>query len=219
MSDEEYDSDSSGASDYGLMKQALPFNCVIPRNFDPSKIPQTAEEYLQYGVYERSLTKPWIRAKIDPAKLTQNMCYQLKIDKLDNSVSTDFLPSQEWQKKKLEEFIEFRDFIQPRLNVSSTNVLRGKISEANFINQSPCFSKIITYSQEDKIKVLEIIIDYLDSLEDGTVFGENVGSWIYAMLSLLDVPLFSSDCHIVRLLDVHHYRCRSTLIHYTCSKY
>ncbi|XP_044756227.1 gem-associated protein 2 [Coccinella septempunctata] len=200
MSDEEYNSDCSIASDYGLLKKALPFDTRIPANFDPNKVPQTAEEFLQYACYERSLMKPWTTAKIDPAKLHSIEVREFKEDVLNNTVAPHLLPTQQWQKDKLDEFIEFREYIQSKMEITSKDVLREIDFKERIVKTSPEYEEVMKFSQADKIRALELINDYLDTMDYGTCFGDHVGSWIYSMLSLLDTPLISDDCHVVRTL-------------------
>ncbi|KAL3276709.1 hypothetical protein HHI36_012079 [Cryptolaemus montrouzieri] len=198
MSDEEYNSDSSIASDYGLLKKALPFEAVIPENFDPNKIPETADEFLQYAAYERSLTKPWIKAEIDPSKLTCNINEPIGKKPKDSNVS-NYLPTQEWQKEKLDEFIELREFLQPRItNEPSSSRLR--VDENVLVNNRPNYYELEKYSQNQKMRILEIIVDHLEMLDEGSMFGFNIGCWIYAILSLLDSELTGYDCSTVRMM-------------------
>lgn len=200
MSDEDYNSDCSVASDYGLLKKAIPFDTTLPANFNPNKIPETAEEFLQYCCYERSLMKPWTTATIDPSRLHHVEIREFKEEKLPNSVASHLLPTQQWQKEKLEEFREFRDFIQSRMEITSKDVLREIDFKEKIVSSYPPYEEVMKYSQADKIKALELINVYLDTLDDGTCFENYVGVWIYSMFSLLDTPLISDDCHVVRTL-------------------
>lgn len=199
MSHEEYDSDCSIASDYGILKKALPFEATIPDNFDPKKIPQTAEEFLQYACYERSQMKSWTTAEIDPSKLTPVKLSQFEEDTLTNSVDPRHLPTQEWQSQKLEEFREFRNAIQPHMTVTGADVTDTKTVN-KLLCDSPDNVDCLKFSQADKIRVLESLNIFLESLTPGTCFNDDIGTWIYAMLSLLDLPLLSDDCHVVRSL-------------------
>lgn len=72
----------------------------------------------------------------------------------------------------------------------------GFIEKVN--NEIPIFSEITKYSQSAKIRMLQIISKHLDSMQLGESLGDNMGTWIYAILTLLEKPLSPSCCHTIR---------------------
>lgn len=46
--------------------------------------------------------------------------------------------------------------------------------------------------------MLQIISKHLDTLQPGETIGDNMGTWIYAILTLLEKPLSPSCCHTIR---------------------
>lgn len=109
------------------------------------------------------------------------------------------LPSEEWQTEKLQDFGEFRQYIHSKILTEPTET---SFDEAAFIERSkseiPTFSEITKYSQSSKIRMLQIITRYLDNLTPGESMCDNMGTWVYAILTLLEIPLSPSCCHTIR---------------------
>lgn len=109
------------------------------------------------------------------------------------------LPSEEWQTEKLQDFTEFRQYIHSKI---LTEPVETNFDESGFvdktISETPAFSEITKYSQSSKIRMLQIITKYLDNLTAGESISDNMGTWVYAILTLLEKPLSPSCCHIIR---------------------
>lgn len=54
----------------GILRKAIGVE-DFPKDYDPTKMPQTGEEYLHYVMYEAKQCQEWIKADIDEEKLDQ----------------------------------------------------------------------------------------------------------------------------------------------------
>lgn len=74
--------------------------------------------------------------------------------------------------------------------------------EALFINsiktELPVYSKLAKLAQTAKIKMLELLSKYISKLEPGMNLDDPIGTWLYAILASLDIPLSPSDCYVIR---------------------
>ncbi|XP_030753648.1 gem-associated protein 2 [Sitophilus oryzae] len=192
-----YLSDSESSSDEsGIQKKAL--DVCIPENFDPNSIPQTGEEYLQHVIYERTKKcKKWVTAKADFTKFTKNQTVHINKDVATSKALDKFYPTKDWQDNALKDFIQLRNFVNnsktalPLRDRFRTEDLLRKIHEA-----APKFSEITQYSQAAKVQLLQDITNTLK--QDRTFINNNVGSWIYAILVLLEKPLTPDCCFKLR---------------------
>ncbi|KAJ3626156.1 hypothetical protein MTP99_016674 [Tenebrio molitor] len=196
MSDNE-DSFDEEEDDYGILKKAL--HVELPENFNPNKIPQTGEEYLQHVVYERTKCKTWVTANIDRNKFKNQQTFKLELDKSVKEAPQSLLPSREWQTQKIEDFTNFRNFIRMKMSKESSV---ASFHEESFLSrvksETPQFSEMTQYTQAAKIRMLQIISKHLDSIPAGSSVGETMGAWLYAILSLLEKPLSPDSCHNLR---------------------
>lgn len=106
-----------------------------------------------------------------------------------------FYPTKEWQENALEDFTQLRNFAS-NANINEPN---NFIKRAHFIKRiqksPPTFSEITKYSQAAKVKMLDIISEHINTF-DNTTDGipDTLGTWIYAILVLLEKPL-TPDCY------------------------
>nr|CAH7748653.1 unnamed protein product [Callosobruchus chinensis] len=200
MNRNETDSEDSGLSDpeeqyEGLLKKAL--DVTLPENFCPSSAPQDGFEYLQNVIYERkNHCDDVVIANIDVQKFSARQTYHVK---LDNKTLFPYAPTPEWQNAKLEEFKVFRQIITAHI----CNPPKIDSVENNFIDDMiaspPQFSQAISYSQACKTRMLKIILQYLANSENNSIAG-HIGTWIFTILALLEIPLSPDCCNVLRQL-------------------
>lgn len=111
------------------------------------------------------------------------------------------LPTFEWQTKTIKDFTNFRKYIHSKIHSDvSSNIT--SFDEDKFIlkyrSTTPLFSEIIRYSQLAKVRMLQIISNNLTSEQDGLKISPLTGSWIYGILTLLELPLNPDWCFTVR---------------------
>lgn len=113
--------------------------------------------------------------------------------------SPQLVPTKEWQLNKLADFKDFRYYVH---SIYGNNETVTDFDEKDFINiiktETPVYSKLSSIAQCTKIKLLELVSKHLANLELGMNIEENVGMWIFAILSMLDIPLSPSDCYVMR---------------------
>ncbi|KAJ8928142.1 hypothetical protein NQ314_019322 [Rhamnusium bicolor] len=140
----------------------------LPANFNPNSVPQNGEEYLHH---------------VNTKRVAPDYC----------------LPTKEWQDNKIEDFTDFRKYVHSKITSEPTVT---SFNEECFIekvrNEIPVFSQVTQYSQASKIRMLQIIAKYLEALSPGESIEDNMGTWIYAILTLLEIPLSPSCCHTLR---------------------
>lgn len=100
---------------------------------------------------------------------------------------------------KLTQFQDFRYYLH---SIMSEDQTITTFDEALFINniktELPVYSKLAKLAQTAKIKMLELLSKYISKLEPGMNLDDSVGTWLYAILALLDIPLSPSDCYVIR---------------------
>ncbi|XP_018321188.1 gem-associated protein 2 isoform X2 [Agrilus planipennis] len=108
-----YDSEGdSSDSEIVIMKKCL--DVELPPDFDPTKPPETGEEYVQYVMYERKMCKKWVVAEnINKTELEKNQTFYVTVNEGCVKAPDSMLPTEEWQLEQLEKFSEFRKFITP----------------------------------------------------------------------------------------------------------
>ncbi|XP_044271635.1 gem-associated protein 2 [Tribolium madens] len=192
--DESFDEDDD---DCGILKQAL--HVEFPENFNPNKVPQTGEEYLQHVIYERRQCKTWLTADIDRSKFLNQQTLKLEVGNRINKGSPLLLPSKKWQTQKIDEFTSFQKFICFKIDKESTV---SSFNEETFLNkvllQDPQFSELAAYTQAAKIRMFQIISKHVNSIPKGESLGKKMGAWIYAILTLLEKPLSPDSCYTLR---------------------
>lgn len=110
-----------------------------------------------------------------------------------------YLPTAEWKKEKLEEFLKLRESLEDKYD--SDDWISG-FKQSEFVHmfriQPPKLSYIIKVHQNTKIKMLSVISSYLDNYSKE--LNPNVGAWILAILSLLVMPMMPKHYNVVREL-------------------
>ncbi|KAJ8952786.1 hypothetical protein NQ318_008103 [Aromia moschata] len=108
-------------------------------------------------------------------------------------------PSREWQINTIDDFTVFREYVHSQI---STEPSLSNFDEDNFIEyakkQAPLFSIITQYSQSSKAQMLQIITKYVDLLKPNESIEDNLGTWVYAILALLEIPLSPNCCYLLR---------------------
>lgn len=108
----------------------------------------------------------------------------------------------------------FRSYIQYKLAAEGGGGVNGSdgdcsLDEAAFLARitsqpvvaAPSLSEMKTYTQAAKVRMLEIIGKYLlgGGLEPGAgIEPSGIGTWLYAVFALLEIPLNPSYCHTLR---------------------
>ncbi|XP_008199651.2 gem-associated protein 2 [Tribolium castaneum] len=191
--DESFDEDDD---DCGILKQAL--HVEFPENFNPNKVPQTGEEYLQHVIYERRQCKTWLTADIDRSKFVNQQTLKLEVENPIKGASS-LLPSKKWQTQKIDEFTSFQKFIWFKIEKESTV---SSFNEEHFLekvqSEDPQFSELTAYTQAAKIRMFQIISKHVSSIPKGESIGKKTGAWIYAILTLLEKPLSPDSCYTLR---------------------
>ncbi|KAJ8920228.1 hypothetical protein NQ315_011889 [Exocentrus adspersus] len=191
------ESESSDEECEGLLKLALKVD--FPEDFNPDSVPQNGEEYLHHVMYERRRCKKLVTANIDTDKFRSKQTVHVSVDDSKKKAPAHCQPTDEWQTEKLQDFKEFREYIHSRIVEEPTET---NFDETHFIdkikNETPAFSVITKYSQSSKIRILQIITKYLDGLDPGETICDSVGTWVYAVLTLLEKPLSPSCCYTIR---------------------
>ncbi|KAJ8983820.1 hypothetical protein NQ317_008946 [Molorchus minor] len=193
------DSDSSDGEYDGILKRAL--EVKMPDNFDPNSIPQNGNEYLHHVIYERSRCQKCVTVDIDRSKFKNKQTFRVQEEPIMKPPPRNFLPTSEWQIEKIKDFTDFRQYVHSQI-LEGSNIT--SFDDDNFIekakNETPIFSEITQFSQSCKITMLRIITNYLDSLQPGESIENKLGTWIYAILTLLETPLSPDYCYSLREL-------------------
>ncbi|XP_018575992.1 gem-associated protein 2 [Anoplophora glabripennis] len=191
------ESDTSEEECEGLLKKAL--QVEFPENFNPNSVPQNGQEYLHHVIYERRRCRKLVTANIDTDRFKSKQTIHIALDNSKKEAPKYCIPSEEWQIEKLNDFSEFRQYVHSKILEEPTET---NFDELGFIErikgETPVFSEITKYSQSSKIRMLQIITKYLDNLEPGESIYGNMGTWVYAILTLLEKPLSPSYCHTIR---------------------
>ncbi|GJQ86865.1 hypothetical protein Trydic_g19533 [Trypoxylus dichotomus] len=192
-----------------MLKKAL--DVTLPDDFDPNIVPQNGEEYLQLVMYEAKQCKKWVAVDVDRSKLKEPT---LKIDMIENCAKApqDMLPSEQWQKEKLKDFSNLRQFLESKIE---KNPNLETVQDSHWIDriatEIPKFSTINNLSQGSKVRLLQIILEQLEAVRDGETIGYETGIWLYGILATLGVPLCPHACHCLRELARRCSKIRSCL--------
>lgn len=101
------------------------------------------------------------------------------------------LPTKQWQQKQVDDFLQLRKFIAWQTkNEPKKNVIHESHWLKLVLQEKPKFSRITALKQIAKIKLLQLIVEYLKkTIANGDVVNKNVGIWIYSTLATLELPL------------------------------
>lgn len=110
-----------------------------------------------------------------------------------------FYPTKEWQENALEDFTQLRNFVS-NANINEPN--NGRVNPEDFIKRTqkspPTFSEITKYSQAAKVMMLHVISEHINNFDNTTGIPDTLGTWIYAILALLEKPLTPDCCFKLR---------------------
>ncbi|CAG9855349.1 unnamed protein product [Phyllotreta striolata] len=151
-------SDSSESDDCdGLRRKAL--QVILPTDFNPDSEPQDGTEYLQHVIYERRKIRKYLRADIDISKYRKNQTFNIH-QKNEVETFTEYLPSIEWQVKKLKDFQDFKLLIDNQIDKNYVPKV-GFFSQTQFSEmlntEGPKLTVFLKYTQAVKLGMLEII--------------------------------------------------------------
>ncbi|KAF5276550.1 hypothetical protein FQR65_LT03980 [Abscondita terminalis] len=197
-SSSDYDSDSEQEFQ---SKKCFPVE--IPEDFDPNKPPTNGEEYLHHVVHEARMCQKVASVNVDSSKFNNNQTVWFPtMDSVYVTAPKSMVPSQEWQEKIVKEFTDYRDFVLsalPKTPNSNKNdygywieKMRVEYPQLNVISDFDCCVQT---------KILEEIVDRLQSIEPGHSIDDLLGCWIYNMLSILEKPLSSNNYLLLRDLS------------------
>uniref|UniRef100_A0A1I8Q4V1 Gem-associated protein 2 n=1 Tax=Stomoxys calcitrans TaxID=35570 RepID=A0A1I8Q4V1_STOCA len=210
-------------------------------NFDPSVAPQTGEEFLMHMLYERKRCPALVVKAPKNVKKPSPLNTQIEDFVLTNEVvvERDLLPTQEWKDVQSQAFLRTRSkILMLRQHLATHNYDNNleppliddegawlKFCKENF----PKLSIILRLNQRTLEQLLTMLSEWLsgDNMEElvcsSTSAAANhsildlansdqwLGSWIYAVLSCLHLPLEPSVHSTLRDIARTSMRLRSRL--------
>lgn len=109
------------------------------------------------------------------------------------------LPTKDWQKERIDDFRNFRTFIEKKMKEDpSTIVIHESHWKEKLKTEMPTLRQISDIGQETKFKLLDIILNNMSELNDGETFSYQTGLWIYSILSTIEIPLSPDMCSCLR---------------------
>ncbi|KAK7071846.1 gem (nuclear organelle) associated protein 2 [Halocaridina rubra] len=215
------DSDSDNG-DECLLTQALPVSNV-PKNYDPSVPPASAEEYLRHVVWEARQCKEIVTVEVDKNRIKKQGAVIKK--QLKACAPTGYAPSPQTQRDLLADFSKLRSEIAtlrssnqiPKPPVSLPGSKKreewcrfcfGNSFQLALLNKSnsssakpelvqghpPLLSIVLNIKQKGIENLLEWHAQWLEVLG----FSKPQGQWFYALLACLEKPLTPESCSQIR---------------------
>lgn len=192
-------------------QQVALFVPPIDETFNPDRVPQTAEEYLQQVIYERTVRVPEVaynhrnKPKAKPTnwdKLTED-------NKLKNSAPEDVLPTSEWTQIQLDMFQKLQEKIQSiKTQEENENLPQIRRLSSEVINDwktfcqenPPLLKTVLSLSQLQWEDLLENQCEWLSQEKELKLHSEHswMGQWIYAGLANLMIPIEPNVHHLIR---------------------
>ncbi|XP_047501510.1 gem-associated protein 2-like [Penaeus chinensis] len=213
------DSDSSGEN---LLSQALPVT-AIPKDFDPSVPPLSAEQYLQHVVWEARQCQDVVTVELDKKKIRKQGPVIKKNVKA--TAPHGYAPNATTQRELLASFSELRSQIAtirsskqiPKCPVKLPGLKNseewcrfcfGNSFQLALLNQAnkdtpkpklveghqPLLSILLNIPQKGLENLLEWHAQWLEVLG----FSEAQGRWFYSILACLEKPLIPESCSQIR---------------------
>lgn len=108
------------------------------------------------------------------------------------------LPSDDWQKSAIEDFAKFRQFLVSKFEENECTPFRREYWAKRISTEVPKYSTINNFDQHSKLRMLEVILDQMDTIEEGETITYETGVWLYAILATLIIPLEPGDYHRLR---------------------
>ncbi|XP_022917760.1 gem-associated protein 2 [Onthophagus taurus] len=203
-----FEEESSSDEEITLLRKAV--DVELPKNFDPTKVPENGTEYLHLVMYEAKRCKQWVTADIDANKIKEPT---LKVDLIDNceKAPQQMIPSIHWQKEKLKAFTDLRQFLEKHASENPTKYYNREVIEKIVDADIPTFEQINTCIQSTKLDILQYILNKLDEVEPGETIKYEHGVWLYAVLATIGKPLSPHTCHCFRELARKCSKIRSKL--------
>ncbi|XP_075162031.1 gemin 2 [Haematobia irritans] len=208
-------------------------------NFDPSVAPQTGEEFLMHMLYERKRC-PAVVKKL-PKKLIEPTKNQVEDSLLSNDavVDRELLPTKEWKDAQSQSFLCTRSkIIMLRQHLASQNydndleppLISDEGAWLKFCKENfPKLSIILRLNQRTLEQLLTMLSEWLNEENMDTIACSSsstatnhtvldlansdqwLGSWIYAVLSCLHLPLEPNVHSTLRDIARSSMRLRSRL--------
>lgn len=190
-------------------QQVALFVPPIDNSFNPDRVPQTAEEYLQQVIYERTCRVPEVVANHrnkPPAKSTTTWD-KLTENNLQNRAPEDVMPTKEWTDIQLDVFQKLREKIQS-IKEGQENPTRGVSEDVTndwktFCRENPPLLKqVLEISQSQWEDLLDSQLEWLTEAKDKelNLHSEHfwMGQWIYACFANLMIPIEPNVHHLIR---------------------
>lgn len=179
----------------------------IDDNFNPDRVPQTAEEYLQQVIYERTVRVPEVASchRNKPSPKPTTTWDKLTECNLKNSAPHNVLPTKEWTEMTLDLFQKLQERIL-KLKENEQHRIRGLSSEVmndwkTFCQTNPPLLKtVISLSQSQWEDLLEEQVEWLAQEKQFQLHSDHLwmGQWIYACLGSLMTPIEPNVHHLIR---------------------
>ncbi|XP_050304634.1 gem-associated protein 2 isoform X2 [Anthonomus grandis grandis] len=190
------DSDSSEESDLGLLKKAL--DVTLPDDFDPNSVPQSGVEFLQHVIFERTQCKQWVTATKDFTKYNEKQnVHGVDVPK----ALQKFYPTKQWQDKTINDLTQLKTYIKNSQTFEPTKIF---IRRGNFFDRlehgvaPPTLSEIGQYCQSAKVRMFSYMTEVLEDFDPLMGISDNLGTWAYGLLALLEKPLTPDCCFQLR---------------------
>lgn len=188
-------------------QQVALFVPPIDDNFNPDRVPQTAEEYLQQVIYERTVRCPEVASnhRNKPQAKPSTTWDKLTESSVNNSAPDDVMPTKEWTGVQLSLFQKLREKIET-LKEDPQHQRRGVSSEVindwrTFCKENPPLLKtVLSLSQYQFEDLLESQSEWLSQEKELALHSEHfwMGQWIYACLANLMIPIEPNVHHLIR---------------------
>lgn len=188
-------------------QQVALFVPPIDGSFNPDRVPQTAEEYLQQVIYERTVRVPEVASnhRNKPKAKPSPTWDKLNEANLKNSAPEDVMPTKEWTEVQLDLFQKLQEKIQ-RLKEDESHQMRGLSSEVindwkAFCKENPPLLKtVLSLSQSQWEALLEEQTEWLAQEKEFKLHSDHfwMGQWIYACLANLMIPIEPNVHHLIR---------------------
>lgn len=178
----------------------------IDENFNPDRVPQTAEEYLQQVIYERTVRVPEVayNTRNKPDAKPTTTWDKLTETSLSNSAPHNVMPTKEWTELQMDLFQRLRDKIE-KLKKDPGNQTLKHTSEINdwksfCQGNPPLLTTVLSLSQSQWEELLEYQTEWLAEEKELKLHSDHfwMGQWIYAGLANLMIPIEPNVHHLIR---------------------
>ncbi|XP_071443868.1 gem-associated protein 2 [Hetaerina americana] len=195
----------------------------IDEDFDPTVPPSTGQEYIQRVVWEAARCEDVVVASVKKPLIKKQT---FLINNLPGCVAapTDYAPTKEWQQLQVANFSSVRQRLARCRKNHNKHPPPLKLPPDDNYHEwyKMCFGRTLESTEEDgndfegKAKVLPLLsivtaiphpvvekmleyeVEWLSS--NRCSFSHDQGSWLYALLAALELPLTPDTCSILRNL-------------------